>query len=261
MQHHRYSQIAGLSALGIASGCLAAQAYQGYAYASGEHRLLYQETHWLYSAGGSERRLVLYSCPDGEPFERKNVDTAPGAITPDIDLFDARNGYHEGVRTRDGRREVFQQVNAQAPERHAALASPPNAVIDAGFDAFVRAHWDALSAGGMSPVPFLVPSELGYLNFSARLLRDEDARDGQLRWFRLSLASWYGFVLPHIDIAYDKRTQQLREYKGVSNIRDRKGRNLNVLIQFPPSERRTDVSDAEVDRAMHRPLTGRCVLQ
>ena len=258
---HSFSHLAALSAIGVTSGCLAAQAYDGYAYALGSHRLLYQETHWLYSENGAEHRLVLYSCPDGIPFARKSINAAPGAATPDVDLFDGRGGYHEGVRTLDGRRQVFEQASTRATERRAALTSPPNAVIDAGFDAFVREHWDALSRTGISPVPFLVPSALDYLNLSARPLRDDDSQGADLRWFRLSLASWYGFVLPHIDLAYDKQTHQLREYRGVSNIRDGNGRNLSVTIQFPPSGRRADVGAAEVDQAAHRPLTGRCLLQ
>jgi hypothetical protein len=253
--------VAGLTAIGVASGCLAGESYHGYAYAAGEHRLLYQETHWLYNENGSEHRLVLYTCPNGEPFGRKSVNSAPGAATPDVDLFDGRVGYHEGVRTLDGHREVFVQTSARTPERRAALTSPPNAVIDAGFDAFVREHWDTLSRSGMSPLPFLVPSELGYLNFSARPLRDDDSHGADLRWFRLSLASWYGFALPHIDLAYDKQTHQLREYRGVSNIRGGNGRNLSVTIQFPPSERRADAGEAEIDQAARRPLSGRCVLQ
>jgi hypothetical protein len=63
-----------------------------------------------------------------------------------------------------------------------------------------------------------------------------------MRWFRLSLASWYGFALPHIDVAYDKQTHELREYRGLSNIRDAAGRNLSVTIRFPRSERRADVT-------------------
>jgi hypothetical protein len=260
---HPCSHIAGLAAIGVATGCAAAQSYQGYAYATADNRLLYRETHWLTSDNRVEHRLVLYSCPDGAPFVRKRVNSAPGPATPDVDLYDGRAGYREGVRTLDGRREVFAQSDAGAPERRAPLPSPapPNAVIDAGFDAFVRTHWDALSGGGVSPVPFLVPSQLRYLDFSARSVRDEEAPDAKLRWFRLQLASWYGFALPHIDVAYDKQTHELREYRGVSNIRDGDGRNLNVTIRFPPSERRDDVSAAEVERAAEQPLAGRCLLQ
>jgi hypothetical protein len=259
MQHAR-SYLAAMAAIGVTAGCMAGQYYQGYAYASGDNRLLYRETHWLYTENGIEHRLVVYSCPDGEPFVRKRVNSAPGPATPDVDLFDGRVGYREGVRTLEGRREVFAQADARSPERRAALPTPPppNAVIDAGFDAFVREHWDALSGSGVSPVPFLVPSELRFLDFTARMLRDGQAKGGDIRWFRLQLASWYGFALPHIDVAYDKHSHELREYSGVSNIRDGDGRNLNVTIRFPPSERRTGVTEADIEQAAERPLTGHC---
>jgi hypothetical protein len=260
---HICSHIASLASIGIATACPAGQYYQGYAYSASDNRLLYRETHWLYSDNGVEHRLVIYTCPDGAPFVRKRVDTAPGAATPDVDLFDGRVGYREGVRTLEGRREVFAQADARAPERRAPLPlpPPPNAVIDAGFDAFVREHWDTLSQAGLSPVPFLVPSELRYLDFSARMLRDQQADGGDMRWFRLQLSSWYGFALPHIDVAYDRQTHELREYSGLSNIRDGEGRNLRVTIRFPASERRTGVSEADVERAAAMPLTGRCMLR
>ncbi|HEX2791022.1 MAG TPA: hypothetical protein VHN17_11385 [Steroidobacteraceae bacterium] len=258
-----YSYLAGLAAIGVTAGGVGGQYYQGSAYAADDGRLLYREAHWLYADNGVEHRLVVYSCPDGAPFVRKRVDTAPGAATPDVDLFDGRGGYREGVRTRDGRREVFAQANARAPEHSAQLPlpSPPNAVIDAGFDAFVREHWATLSASGVSPVLFLVPSELRYLDFSARVLRDSRVDGADMRWFRLSLASWYGFALPHIDVAYDLQTHELREYSGLSNIRDGDGRNVRVSIRFAPSERRQDVAAAEVERAAAMPLTGRCMLR
>lgn len=262
MQHY-FGYIPALAAIGVSVHCLAGQYYQGYAYAADNGRPLYREAHWLYIDGGVEYRLVVYSCADGAPFVRKRVDTAPGAATPDVDLLDGRGGYREGVRTRDGGREVFAQADARSPEHSARLPLPvpPNAVIDAGFDAFVREHWDTLSASGISPVLFLVPSEMRYLDFSARVLRDSRSEGADVRWFRLSLSSWYGFALPHVDVAYDVPTHELREYRGLSNIRDGEGRNVRVDIRFPPSERRTDVAAAEVERAAAMPLTGRCMLR
>jgi hypothetical protein len=254
---------AALASIGAVTAAAAGQYYQGDAYAASDHRLLYRESHWLYTESGVEHRLVVYTCPSGEAFVRKRIDTAPGAATPDVDLFDARLGYREGVRTRAGRREVFAQADARSPERRAELPlpQPPHAVIDAGFDAFVRDNWNTLSGTGVSPVPFLVPSQLRYLDFSARMLRDSHGDEGDVRWFRLSLASWYGFALPHIDVAYDMQTHELREYSGLSNIRDGDGRNLNVAIRFPPSARRSDVTVAEIERAAAMPLTGRCLFR
>jgi hypothetical protein len=260
---HIYGYIGALAAMGACASGGAGQYYQGYAYAEDDGRPLYQEGHWLYPDGGVEHRLVVYSCPDGRPFVRKRVDATPGTATPDVDLFDGRGGYREGVRTRDGRREVFAQADAASAERSAQLPqpTPPNAVIDAGFDAFIREHWDTLSGSGVSPVLFLVPSELRYLDFSARVLRDSRTDGAGLRWFRLSLANWYGFALPHIDVAYDVHTHELREFRGLSNIRDGSGHNVRVDIRFPPAERRADVAAAEVERAAAMPLTGRCLLR
>ena len=260
----RHQSIAcGLSALAlwatVSTAHASAQAYEAYAYAADGGALLYRESHWIYTENGVEQFLVVYSCPNGEPFARKHVDMAPGAAIPDFDMFDARSGSHEGVRTRNGHREVFMQTDARTPERHAALSLPENAVIDAGMDAFVRTHWNAISETGLSPVAILVASRLDSLNFSARKLRDTRIDGHDVRWVRFSLANLIGFVLPHIDFGYDASTLQLREYRGLINIRSRTNGNLDVRIDFPPKERRTDVDPSEIARAAAVPLTGRCV--
>jgi hypothetical protein len=236
----------------------AGEYYRGYAYTVDDHRLLYSESHWIYDDQGVGRRLVIYSCANGEAFARKWVDTGPGTATPDVDMLDGRTGYREGVRTRAGQREVFQQPDANSPEKHSPITTPPNAVIDAGFDAFVRERWDALSGSGVSPLPFLIPSELRYVDFSAKKLRDEQTDGRAVRWFRLQLAGWYAFVLPHIDVAYDAQSRDLYEYRGLSNIRGAGSHNLTVTIQFPPAERRNDIGPADVQRAAGMPLMGHC---
>ena len=235
------------------------RSYEGYAYAESGDRLLYRESHWLYTADDVGQHLIVYRCANGEPFGRKRVDTASGAATPDFEMLDARNGYREGARTRDGRREVFIQADTQAAERRASVSLRDNTVIDAGIDAFVSTHWNSLSETGISPLPFLVPSQLGYVDFSAKKLRDARIGEHDVRWFRFSLASWYAFAAPHLEFGYDLRTHELREYLGPSNIHGEGNKSLSVRIEFPPVERRTDVAPADVERAAGMPLTGRCI--
>jgi len=236
------------------------QSYEGYAYSSGDDKLLYRESHWLYDRDGVGQHLIVYRCPDGKPFGRKNVSDAPGAATPDFEMLDARSGYREGVRTREGHREAFKQADERSPEKSALVSLRDNTIIDAGIDAFVREHWDSLSNRGIAPVPFLVASRLGYVDFAGRKLRDTvmDGRD--IRWFRMSLAGWYGFALPHLDVGYDVRTHVLREYQGPSNIPGKGLMPLSVRIDLPPAERRADVTPGEVERAAEMPLTGRCAI-
>jgi hypothetical protein len=253
--------VAAIAAIAASSVYAGVKSYEGYAYATGDDKLLYRESHWLYTTDGVGQHLILYRCANGEPFARKRVNTAPGAATPDFEMLDARSGYREGVRTRDGHREVFAQADARAPERRVSVSIRDNTIIDAGIDAFVRTHWDSLSDTGMSPLPFLVPSRLGYFDFAARKIRDEPVEGRDVRWFRMSLAGWYGFALPHLDVGYDTRTHELREYRGPSNIRGDGNRDLNVRIDFPPAERRADVALADVERAAEMPLIGRCVFR
>ena len=55
------------------------------------------------------------------------IDAVAGAATPNFDMLDARSGYREGVRTRQGDREVFAQADARASEADArAGAAGPN---------------------------------------------------------------------------------------------------------------------------------------
>jgi hypothetical protein len=250
--------VAVFAAIFVSTAYAGVQSYEGYAHATSDDKLLYQESHWLYMTEGVGQHLILYRCANGEPFARKRVNTAPGAATPDFEMLDARSGYREGVRTRGGRREVFTQADVHASERRVLVSIRENTIIDAGIDAFVRAHWDSLSDTGISPLPFLVASRLGYFDFTARKLRDTPTDGHDVRWFRMSLASWYGFAAPHLEMGYDARTRELREYRGPSNIRGDGNRDLNVRIDFPPAERHADVALADVEHAAEMPLTGRC---
>ena len=238
----------------------AAEHYVGEAYAR-NGTLLYRELHWLYREGNSDARLVLYVCPDGTPFARKHVLSRVNAQSPDFELDDARDGFDEGVRTQAGIQQVFVHPRADAAERSAVVAKNGDTVIDAGFDAFVRDHWDALAAAnGKVALSFVVPSRLTALDFQVSHIGEERIGGREARRFRLGLARWYGGLLPHIDVVYDIAARRLLRYEGVSNIRDANARNLDVRIEFPFSENLLPASDAEIAAATNAALSGGCNL-
>jgi hypothetical protein len=243
--------VVGSMCLVLAGACAparAAQTYEGIAYAPGGGRVLYRETHWL----TGHRHLVLYRCPDGRAFARKRLDYAHNAMAPDYEVMDARDGYRTGVRTTAAGREAFLHEGARQRMRRAAL--PAGTVVDAGFDGFVRSAWDRLAGKRGLDVSFLVPSRLQPVRFQ---LQARPLRDAEVRVFRLSLGSWIGSVLPHIDLTYDAATRTLLRFQGMSDVRDGRGRNLVVDIRFPP-ERRRQVPDAALDAAAAVPLDGTC---
>jgi hypothetical protein len=228
---------------------------EGRATAADGH-LMYTESHWMVDDGGNPSRLVLYRCPDGKAFARKTVHDDGSAQAPDFELDDGRTGYREGVRRAGGKREVFVRDSKTAGERTAVLDTSPMPVIDAGFDAYIRAHWDSLGKDG-DTLPFLVPSRLGTLSFRVKRQADAQVEGRAARQYRLSLDSVIGFALPHLDVAYDATTHELLSFDGIANIRSSAGKNVSARIVFDPAKSK-DVARADLNAASKAPLDGQC---
>lgn len=231
---------------------------EGEAYAT-DGRLLYSESHWLFGNAAQPSRLVLYRCPDGRPFARKLVSGGSPAQAPDFELVEAPLGYREGVRSDHGARQVYVQRGALAEERSAALIDTPAPVVDAGFDAYIQAHWNTLGDSATTSVPFLLPSRLRTYDVKIRRIADVAVDGRTARQYRISLSSWFGFALPHVDASYDSASHQLVRLRGLGSIRGANGHNLDVRVDFAPADRQP-ANLAEAQAARTEALDGRCKL-
>ena len=255
---------AGLASAALACAMLPATAAQlpesfsGSAYATGSDLLLYRETHYLYAGDRGGERIVLYQCPDGRPFARKQSRDDGNPQAPDFDLVDARVGYREGVRRSGDQREVYVQRSAAQPEQSDLLRLPVDGVIDTGFDVFAQAHWQALIRGDTLRFDFLVPSRRTFYAFKVSKVDLPVAPPGSVT-FRLASSSWLAFLLPHIDISYDLTTQRLVRYEGLSSVRDvNTGKNYRVHYEYPKIAVAHDVAPAQIRAALTTPLASSC---
>jgi hypothetical protein len=231
-------------------------AYSGTASAPHSAEFLYGEQHVLhYRDGRLVDRVTLYTCGNGQPFARKTVVYAD-PLAPDFLLEDLSIGLREGVRTEGGRRVVFfRRVRVEA-EKSAPLPSVAGLVVDAGFDEFIRAHWERLAQAQGMEMHFLVPSRLESLNFQVQRLR-ADTLDGiPVEVFRLKLTGVLGWVLPGIDVTYSADDRVLMRYEGLSDLRDAAGDNFRASILFHSIDRRP-VTEQESVTARQAAL-GRC---
>lgn len=174
-------------------GAVAAnQHYLGYAYDSRDGAERYREEHWVVREGGRQLRLVLYRCPGGAAFARKWVRGAIDDPAPDFALYDQRDGYREGVDSRHGARYVYVQAHAGAPMQSQKLRAVDDAVVDAGFDAWLRANWQPPAA----PLRFLLPSRLDWMPLTVQ------ARDAAGQGSAASGCAWMpGMALPPLPCA------------------------------------------------------------
>jgi hypothetical protein len=230
---------------------------QAQAHALAGDDLLYREEHLLRSRDGRPlERLVLYRCPGGAAFARKHVDYSVSASAPAFALEDARAGYREGMRRARELTSLYFRAKAAEAEQQIALPAPPT-VADAGFDEFIRAHWDALAAGESLPLAFAVPARLRAMDFRVR--RSGEARVGgeQALVFRLRLEGLLGFVAPHIDVAYGARSRRLLRFEGLGNLRDPDNAGQwQVRNDFP--EPAAPAPPGRWPQALAEPLVRRC---
>ena len=127
-----------------------------------------------------------------------------------------------------------------------AIKVAADAVIDAGFDAAVRQRWQALAGGGAITIPFLLPSRFGFMPLE--LAGSKQGRSGgePALQLRMSVARWYGFALPAIELAYALDGHRLLEFRGIGSIRDQAGHYQDVRIVFPAANRAANVAEAEI---------------
>jgi hypothetical protein len=213
-----------------------------------DSRLLYRESHFVLG----DERWVLYRCPDGRPYARKHV--RGGGAAPDFAFEDGRDGTLEGVRSEGGRRTLF--LEHRDAVRATSLVVPADAVIDAGFDAAIRARWSQLVSGDVVRLRFLVPSRRSFVPVRV-------ARVGATQWqgkraerLRMRLDTWFGFAVPDVELVYARADRRLLEFHGTGNVRDARGRNPQVRITFaqPPAETTID----ELATMRRLPLDGAC---
>jgi hypothetical protein len=226
----------------------AAERFVGDAYAPDSGQLLYREIHLV----DASRQVIQYQCPDGKAFARKVLEGSSNATGPDFRFVDARSGDEEGVRSKDGTRSVYTK-RGKAAEVVKPLPETQGGVIDAGFDAYVRKHWDTLGQRGET-IPFLLPSRFAFYN-----VRLVDGRvNGGEREMTMKLDSWFAFAVPTVTLVYTTSDRRLRRFEGMGAIRGANGKHRNVRIEFMPRARDGNVAESVVDAAVAGQLDGRC---
>jgi hypothetical protein len=227
--------------------------YSGTAAAPHSMDYLYGERHMLrYHGGRLAERVVLYTCGDGAPFARKTVRYVT-PFAPDFLLEDASTGLREGVRSVDDVRSVFFRSGGAAAEKARRLPQDAELVADAGFDEFIRAHWQPLLAGKAPEMHFLVPSRLEDLSFEIRHLRSETLEGIRIEVFRLNLAGLLGWFMSPLEVAYSAGEHDLLRYAGPSDLRDAAGNNIQVQITYRARDRMPSGA-AAISLAQQAPL-------
>lgn len=228
--------------------------YEGYAYLANDHSLLaYVEKHTLTRQKNQPIKRSVQYIAKRDPTEQgtliaqkenrygaSHLTSSQAAEQPTFHLKDFRTGYEERVDWKNN--ELEMSVRDTDVWTKKITSAPEGTVIDAGFDEFVRRHWDDLLKGEQKPFQFAVPSRFGFVAFKIeRTFPDRDPQTDpyyqrQTVSLSMTLASrWLAWLLDPITLTYDRSTKRLLRYEGLSNIRDTRDgadKNYDVDIRY-----------------------------
>jgi hypothetical protein len=230
--------------------------FEGVARSATDGRVLYRELHFVRRADARVvQRTVFYTCEDGRPFARKDLNYADPLI-PDLDITDARAGTRTTV-TRDGGEHVITSTASGKTPRVHRFRSEKDLVVDAGFNELLLRKWDALVAGQEVAFRIVLLGSGSIHTLKARRIGRTLVAGEDREHFQVALGGLLGLIAPAIDVWYASSGHGLRLYEGVSNLRDERGREMNVAIDFPPATLRAS-SEAEWQATTALPLVRSC---
>ena len=208
----------------------------GLAYDPDGKSLLYSEEH---SYKNDYQHEVIYKEADGQVFAKKTVDYRRSFIAPAFQQTNSRNGeYIETRYNNDDTLEVIYRENKDQQQANENIDVNESLVIDAGFDHFIRDHWDELIEGKSKVINYLLPSHqqsidlrIESIDCSSVLLNGDDPNT--INCWRVATDSWVFRILSApLLLAYDKSTRHLLTFAGRSNICDSKGDYQDVVIRY-----------------------------
>ncbi len=185
----------------------------GDAYHKNSDQLLYRELHQL--SDDKTKHRVRYLSPEGSLWVDKRISYERNPLTPEFVQTNHLYNLEWFIRWQDDHWVVGQ--NDASPAVIETSDQWP-AVVDSGFDAFVRSRWDQLLAGERFPFEFIFGEKGKALGLQV-YQRDCGAEKSELICFQLEPLSWVvKWLAPEILLTYDKQKRLMR-YQGLSNIK------------------------------------------
>ncbi|MDH3255667.1 MAG: hypothetical protein OEM62_11790 [Acidobacteriota bacterium] len=229
--------IAACAALLFAGSPLAAltetrASYSATAFALDTDEVLYVEEHTEHwSDGRLTKREVRYEDPEGRLIAEKQLHYGANPEAPSFEMEDVRIGLREGAEV-DSDTVVLFSGPAVERDRRRSVDRPENAVVDAGFDAFMRENFDAVAAGERIEFDFAVPAARRFFRFELVPQGEQSHRGDRALLVSMRPASMLlRLAVDPIQLVYSL-DGRLLEFRGLANVCDEEGDRYKARIVF-----------------------------
>ncbi|TGL86835.1 hypothetical protein EHQ68_16230 [Leptospira congkakensis] len=208
--------------------------YFGKAYDLSTGKYIYSDNHKEYYNNGKHIYSdIQYKDAEGKVFGTKHIEFDKNAEVPSFKTEDFRDGYIEGADVKGKSVRLFSKRKKEDPLSERTYIPKTPAVMDGGFDYFVRNNWEPLTKGERLSFHFLTPIQLDDYKFAAEKIRDGEWKGRPALYLRLEIDN---FILKQVVkpflLVYDVRTRRILQFEGLSNINDENGKSLKVKIVY-----------------------------
>ncbi|TGL23867.1 hypothetical protein EHQ46_01690 [Leptospira yanagawae] len=208
--------------------------YFGKAYDLSSGKYIYSDNHKEYYNNGKHTHSeIQYKDANGKVFGSKHIEFDQNPEVPTFKTVDERDGYTEGADVKGKSVRLFFKRKKEDPLSEKTYTPKSPAVLDGGFDYFVRNHWDELANGSRLSFHFIAPVQLDDYKFAVLKIKDGEWKGRQALYLRLEIDN---FVLKQVVkpflLVYDVETRRILQFEGLSNINDENGKSLKVKIVY-----------------------------
>ncbi len=194
---------------------------------------IYSEHHHeVYEGGKHIYSVVEYRTPS-KILAKKMIRFAERKTAPDFRLEDVRSGYVEGSEAVAGGFKLYTRNTSAEPMKERVVAIPSPAVIDGGFDYFIRDNFSRLAAGEKMVINFGAAYQQDFFRFDVYRTGSGEYKGKKAVFLNVEV---HNFVLKRlvepIKLVYDSESKRLMSYTGVSNINDDSGKSYKARIEF-----------------------------
>jgi hypothetical protein len=221
-----------LAASSLVSATESRLSYSATAFALDGDEILYVERHVeTVREGRLAEREVRYEDPRGQLIAEKLVRYGEAPLAPSFAMTDFRIGLRESAEVDSGQVVLFSGP-VEESDRGRSVKRPQDAVIDAGFDAFVRENFSEIAEGRKLEFDFAVPAVGRFFKFRLVPQGRVDYRDEEALAVKMKPANGLlRLVVDPIDLVYGL-DGRLLEFRGLSNVCDEEGDRYKARIVF-----------------------------
>lgn len=208
----------------------------GKAYDLKKTKVLYHEVHdvTIGDDGFNQKVETKYLDISLKEFAALKSTFKDNLFVPDSELKDSRLKRTEKLNL-DGNKAKIQVVTEGQKDQTKTISIDSTSVAGQGFNNFLLKYFDELATGKSKKVAIVVIPLLDFFKFTASRVGPASEREEAVE-FKIQIASVFlkAFADP-IFVKYDKKTRNLLEFRGLSNLSDEKDQKQQVLIQYSDS--------------------------